>query len=48
MELWDKLKQGRANLGYLLLFQTGLRTGELLALRWENVDMDKKNYLYQR
>ena len=42
MELWDKLKQGRANLGYLLLFQTGLRTGELLALRWENVDMDKR------
>lgn len=41
LQMWEK-KQGRYNLGYILMAMTGMRVGELLALTWDDVDMTKE------
>ncbi|MGN1319325.1 MAG: tyrosine-type recombinase/integrase [Lachnospirales bacterium] len=53
-DLWNNKKQGRTNLCYLLLAYTGMRVGELLDLRWEEIYFDKREividstYSYQK
>ncbi|WP_163195709.1 site-specific integrase [Clostridium thermarum] len=39
----DKIKDEPIYMTVLIALQTGMREGEICALRWEQVDLDKKN-----
>lgn len=48
VELWEEKKCAYTSLGYFLMCQTGMRTGELLALTLDNIDLDNRLILVNK
>ena len=46
-DILAKAKDTNAYLMLIILFNTGLRRGELLGLRWSDIDLDKKTLIVQ-
>lgn len=44
-ELWSSKKQGRINLGFFFMAFTGLRVGELLDLKWSEINFEERTAL---
>ncbi len=42
IEIWDKKHLSYSSLGFFLMCQTGMRTGELLALTLDNIDLNDR------
>ena len=43
-EFLESIKQTRTYWPVLIAFATGMRRGEILALRWRNIDFDRRTY----